>query len=185
MGTEQEVDCPRPRDLEPLNRIAGVFHWTQKLFDPFAGEERPQPVPFIIVLYEESDIAVGSFVSGSPASNAPERRLDSLSEDGQIGRLLGVVGWLCAVDLRVLGGSDRDYALVAEHAVDLVAERPLRDQSGDVVVVYLRARLAWIVGGGEGLCVSRVSEIDRSIGHFKEGIKRTGQLCRKVDMHQR
>ena len=57
------MDCPRSRDLEPLNWVAGVFHWAQKLFDPFAGEERPQPVSLIIVLYEKSDIAVGPFVS--------------------------------------------------------------------------------------------------------------------------
>jgi hypothetical protein len=43
--------------------IAGIFLWAEKLLHAIDSHETTQPVPFIVVTHEKSNIAVTGFVS--------------------------------------------------------------------------------------------------------------------------
>lgn len=90
---KQEVDRSNVRELASVDLPAHVV-FAQKLSKLSGTQRRPEPVPFVVMAYEESKIAVRGLVAGSPKRNVAQRRTRRGAICGQVHRISGIIAGL-------------------------------------------------------------------------------------------
>jgi ABC-type uncharacterized transport system YnjBCD ATPase subunit len=63
MVMQEEVNRTDARHLKPVNWSTSVLIRPEQFLDFIYSQERAQPIPFVVVSYEETDVAVTGLVA--------------------------------------------------------------------------------------------------------------------------
>jgi hypothetical protein len=94
---QQKVHGLDIRHLEAIDGLAVVLVRPEHLADLLHGQETAEPVPFVVVAYEEADVAVGALVARAAEDDFAHWEADGWPEGVEGDWVFGLVGWLLAV----------------------------------------------------------------------------------------